>query len=155
MCLACAPPPHLNNLASSVAETSTSLAAHAASGYEGIVQGEAVEGRPSTVLVVEDEELVREVVVRALSFYGHTVVTAASCSEALKHPGPFHVGIFDIRLGDGCGIELAAELLRQGRVARAIFYTGGADPARITRAVDLGTVVSKGDGLEPLLRALG
>jgi DNA-binding NarL/FixJ family response regulator len=113
------------------------------------------QGLATTVLVVEDEEPVREVVVRALLRYGHTVVAAASCSDASKHPGPFDVGIFDIGLGDGDGIELATELLRQGRVARAIFYTGGADPARITQAVELGTVVSKGDGLEPLLRALG
>jgi CheY-like chemotaxis protein len=109
----------------------------------------------TTVLVVEDEELVREVVVRLLSTKGHEVVTAASCAEALKQSGPFDAAIFDIGLGDGCGIDLAAELLPQGRVHRAIFYTGGAALDRLTRAAGLCIVVSKGGGMEPLLRALG
>jgi DNA-binding NarL/FixJ family response regulator len=119
------------------------------------VQGSAVEGTTWTVLVVEDEELVREVVVRALSLFGHTVVAVVSCLEALKQNGPFDIGIFDIGLGDGCGIELATKLLRQDTVARAIFYTGGADPGQISRAAELGAVVSKGAGLAPLLRAVG
>jgi DNA-binding NarL/FixJ family response regulator len=134
---------------------STSLAVHTGSGYEKIVQGSAVEGVAITVLVVEDEELVREVVVRALSLFGHTVVAVVSCLEALKQNGPFDIGIFDIGLGDGCGVELAAELLRRSIVSRAVFYTGGSDSGRMTRAAELGTVVSKGSGLEPLLRAVG
>jgi DNA-binding NarL/FixJ family response regulator len=109
----------------------------------------------NTVLVVEDEDSVRRLLSQALSAEGHSVVAAASCSETANHPGPFDVGIFDISLGDGCGVELAAELLRQGKVARAIFFTGGVDAARISRACALGTVVSKGDGIGSLLAALG
>jgi DNA-binding response OmpR family regulator len=112
-------------------------------------------GDANTVLVVEDEESMRRLVALTLSASGHRVVAAASCAETLDHPGPFALGIFDISLGDGCGVELAAELLRQGRVARVIFFTGGVEPDRISRAGALGTVVSKGDGIESLLRALG
>jgi two-component system, OmpR family, KDP operon response regulator KdpE len=129
------------------------LAARLISGYDRTLEHGPVTDLAKAVLVVEDEELVREVVVRLLSTRGYEVVTAASCAEALKQSGPFDVGIFDIGLGDGCGIELAAGLLHHGKVGRAIFYTSGADSGRITRAGKLGILVGKGSGMDLLLRA--
>jgi DNA-binding NtrC family response regulator len=113
-----------------------------------------VEAMTSTVLVVEDDGHLRKAVARTLSARGHRVVAAASCCETLQHPGPFAVGIFDIALGDGDGVALATDLLRRGRVARAIFFTGSVDVSQVTRAAEIGTVVSKGQGMAPLLRAL-
>jgi CheY-like chemotaxis protein len=113
-----------------------------------------VEADKLRVLVVEDYDAIRRNVARLLSIRGCDVETAASCSEALERLGPFGVGIFDCSLSDGDGVELAAALIRLGRVARATFYTGGSDPARIARAVKVGAVVIKGDGMETLLRAV-
>ena len=113
-----------------------------------------MEAMARTVLLVEDDDPMRKAVTRTLSARGHKVVAAASCCETLQHPGPFAVGIFDIALGDGDGVDLATDLLRQGRVARAVFFTGSVSLSQVSRAAEVGTVVSKGNGMEPLLRAL-
>ena len=111
-------------------------------------------GGAGSVLVVDDDEPLRRTPARTLLANGNEVTTAGSCSEAMSLAGPFDVGIFDIQLGDGCGVELAAAMLADGKVQRAVFYTGGAAFSQIVRAVEIGTVVSKGDGVATLLRAV-
>ena len=114
-----------------------------------------MERQTRTVLLVEVHDVVRRAVARLLSAKGYEVATAASCSKALSQAGPFAVGIFDLSVGDGDGVALAADLLRQGRISRAIFYTGSAEPAQINAASEVGEVISNGDGTKKLLRALG
>ena len=112
--------------------------------------------RPETraVLVVEDDDGVRRAICRALMAVGCHAVMATSCAEARAQAGSFAIGVFDIQLGDGCGVELAAELLRDGKIPRAIFFTGGADGTTLLRALKLGNVISKADGVETLARAV-
>jgi DNA-binding response OmpR family regulator len=91
------------------------------------------------ILVVEDDETVRRSVVRQLRQRGDHVVAAATCRDA-RSAGTFGIGVFDVDLPDGNGIELAGELLAQGSVKAVVFHTGHASqPAR-----ELGTVVLKG-----------
>jgi two-component system nitrogen regulation response regulator GlnG len=67
------------------------------------------------VLVVDDEEGIRFVLGRALAPVGLDVVVAADLAEARSHlsSGRFDGVFVDIRLPDGSGLELAAELSRR------------------------------------------
>ena len=68
--------------------------------------------------------------------------------------GPFGIGVFDIDLPDGDGVELARLLMFRGVVSRVIFYTACAHSSRLARARDLGPVFTKSGNLTPLLEAL-
>jgi len=99
------------------------------------------EGRPvapprppggATVLVAEDEELVREVLTDVLESAGHTVLTAASGEEALEraraHGGPLDLVVSDVVMPGLAGPELARRL-RAERPGLPVLllsgYTGG------------------------------
>jgi len=70
------------------------------------------------VLVVEDEDLVREIVTEGLAEDGHTVIEAPSAEDALamKHTdGPPDVVVTDVNLGQGMtGLALVEEVHRRG-----------------------------------------
>jgi len=57
--------------------------------------------------------------------------------------GPFPIGVFDIELPDGDGIELARSLRSRGVVGRVVFYTACSEPQRLARARELGNVFVK------------
>src|SRR5262249_46745696 len=65
--------------------------------------------------------------------------------------GPFPVGVFDIELPDGDGIELARLLLSRGVVGRAVFYTACTELQRLARAREIGSVFVKSAHLPSLL----
>jgi CheY-like chemotaxis protein len=81
-----------------------------------------------TILLVEDEELVRVLATRVLERAGFTVLTAANAEEALAqaaiHPGPIDLLLADVVMPRVQGPELAAELLRQ-RPGLPILFTSG------------------------------
>lgn len=60
------------------------------------------------ILVVDDEQLVRWFLERALKKWGHEVVTASNINEALKNMGHggFDVLFTDLRMPEGNGAEL-------------------------------------------------
>lgn len=60
------------------------------------------------------------------------------------------LGVFDVDLPDGDGVELAQELLRVGQVKAVVFYTG----RPVNRAADVGTVVTKGSDAAELRAAV-
>ena len=98
------------------------------------------------LLVVEDDPTLGRAVERLLAVDGHRVVSARWFHEALAAPGAFDLGIFDIRLPDGCGIELADRLRAEGIVRDVVFYSGISDEARLGQARLRGTVVPKSRG---------
>lgn len=107
------------------------------------------------VLVVEDDELMRRVLVRALRDDGRfRVKSVRSCGMAAVVRGTFDVGVFDVHLGDGSGIELAAQLQAAGRVQRVVFFTAGASQLERAEAQHHGTYVDKAEGLQGLLEAV-
>lgn len=101
------------------------------------------------ILVVEDDDLVRRAVVRALERDGAVVVAVGSCAEA-RDAGRFDLGIFDVDLPDGEGVVLAQELIRSGQVEHVVFFTGGS-PERPGLA---GPVVAKASGMYELRRVV-
>ena len=104
----------------------------------------------ASVLVVDDNVLLASVMRRRLSSHGLRVVTVGSVAEARRLFESFRVGVFDIELGDGCGVDLAEYLFDWGIVGQVIFFTGGASKTSLARARLLGDVFTKSSDITPL-----
>ena len=100
--------------------------------------------RTPSILVADDDERVAGVVARILESGGLPVVTAHSFGHAQSLTAHFTVGVFDIDLGDGCGVALAEQMVEAGRVRRVVFFSGGVSGERLVRARRLGNVLLKG-----------
>jgi PAS domain S-box-containing protein len=92
-----------------------------------------------TILVVEDEELVLDLVREILTDYGYSVLTAAHGEEGLRvlssHPGPIHLLLTDVVLPMMGGTDLAdrAEALRPE--TRVLFMSGHTEDTVIRHGV--------------------
>ncbi len=88
-----------------------------------------------TVLVVEDQELVRRMLVRALRTYGYRVLEAANPGEALlvaeSCGGPIHLLLTDMVMPGMSGRDLAGRLKLLRPAIGIIYMSGYADPARL------------------------
>jgi PAS domain S-box-containing protein len=97
-----------------------------------------------TVLLAEDEEGVRALVLQVLRRSGYTVLEARDGEEALtlgkEHPGPIHLLLTDVvmpRLGGG---RLASRLTRLRPETRVLFMSGFADSTLVRHEVVSGDV---------------
>ena len=104
-----------------------------------------------SVLLVEDEPPVARAVARTLRLGGMDVVVAPSVARTRILDCRFTVGVLDIDLGDGSGVDLADELLERACVGQVIFFTGCGDPVVLARARRLGPVVAKRQGIGALV----
>jgi len=81
-----------------------------------------------TILLVEDESGLREMVQELLERQGYTVLPAASSHEAIRicgsYPGPVHLLLTDVVLPTSSGHELARRLLHFRRHIRVLFMSG-------------------------------
>ena len=81
-----------------------------------------------TVLLVEDETMLRELSTRTLRSFGYRVLPAASGGEALEleatHSGEIQVLITDLVMPGMSGRQLAAELCRRRPTVRTLFVSG-------------------------------
>ncbi|GMV26050.1 MAG: hypothetical protein AMXMBFR58_20810 [Phycisphaerae bacterium] len=81
-----------------------------------------------TVLVVEDESLVRELAVAALRHRGYTVLEAGTAEEAVDHirsfPGEIHLLLTDVIMPNMSGKQIA-ERMAAVRPATRVLYTSG------------------------------
>jgi len=81
-----------------------------------------------TVLVVEDDDAVRQFIVRVLRQYGYNVVAAAGADEAIaldrRHGGRIHLLLTDVVMPRVRGPELARRLLK-GRADLRVLYVSG------------------------------
>jgi PAS domain S-box-containing protein len=86
-----------------------------------------------TILVVEDEEAVRALILQTLQKYGYTVLAARQGEEALSrcagHPGPIHLLLADVVLPKINGPELAARLASTYPGLKVLFMSGYTDNA--------------------------
>jgi CheY-like chemotaxis protein len=89
---------------------------------------EPVAGGRETILVVEDETLVRDMAVDALRARGYTVIAAQNGSHALQIAkqqfGPIHLLITDLVMPQVGGSELAGQL-EKSRPGMRVLYTSG------------------------------
>ena len=105
---------------------------------ETIVMAEAF-----TVLLVDDDDLVRGPLVHLLSTYGVRVLTAASAIEAMRVLGQERVDVLftDIVMPDQDGIELARQAQQVQPGIRLMFATGYF--SRAATAAQLGKLLFK------------
>jgi hypothetical protein len=87
-----------------------------------------------TVLLVDDETLVREPVRRVLEVHGYTVLAAASADEALvllaAHPGAIDLLMTDVVMPGRYGPQLSNEVART-RPHIKVLFTSGYDRAAL------------------------
>jgi two-component system, NtrC family, response regulator AtoC len=106
------------------------------------------------VLIVEDDLLLARALQRSLISKGIVARHVARCATAAGLLGPFVLGVFDIDLPDGDGVELAHQMVREGIVSQVVFYTACCQPARLARARALGAVFVKSSHLSSLMDVL-
>ena len=96
-------------------------------------------GGDETILVVEDEESVRGLVVRTLASYGYSVVAATNGQDALRvataHAGPIDLVLTDIVMPAIGGPELVRRLRPTLPQARTLFMSGYTDDAVMRHGV--------------------
>jgi len=97
-----------------------------------------------TILVVEDEEAVRRVLLEMLQQTGYRVITAEGGREALeicrKTNTPIHILITDVVMPQMGGRELAARLRQVAPGLKVLFVSGYTDSAIVHHGVlDAGT----------------
>lgn len=83
-----------------------------------------------TILVVEDEEVVREVTRRLLQWQGYEVLVAANADEALRQferSASVDVLLTDVVMAGGSGPELARRLTGQRPDLKVIYISGYTD----------------------------
>jgi nitrogen-specific signal transduction histidine kinase/ActR/RegA family two-component response regulator len=92
-----------------------------------------------TVLVVEDEPLVRNLAVRALTDQGYRVLSAADATDALAtslaFDGPLHLLVTDVVMPGMNGRELADRLAQDRAGLRVLYISGYADHAVVRHGV--------------------
>jgi len=84
-----------------------------------------------TVLLVEDEEMVRNLAAEVLKKNGYTVLVVSNPGEALllaeRHPEPIHLVLADVVMPLMNGPELAGRISRLRPKAQVLFMSGYAD----------------------------
>lgn len=100
-------------------------------------EGAAIEQPPSelrvgseTILLVEDDEMVRKVITRVLQMQGYRVLATQDGESAMQrlrgHRGPLHLVISDLIMPGMSGKQLHAELRDDGICCPVIFISGHA-----------------------------
>ncbi len=90
-------------------------------------------GGDETILIVEDSEQVRGLVIRCLERHGYRVLGAASGVEALRYcsryPGQIHLLLCDVVLPKMGGFEIAKHVLEVRPDTQVIYMSGFTDDA--------------------------
>lgn len=115
------------------------------------------ENESFNILVVDDDEVFRQRLARALRERGHEVRGASSCEEALalaRQESP-EFAVVDLRMPGGSGLELVRDLAVLDPSTRIVVLTGYGSIATAVDAVRLGAVqyLNKPVGTDELLAA--
>ena len=90
-------------------------------------------GGHETILIVEDEENVRELLLRSLARHGYTLLTASDGRDALRvasrHKGAIDLILTDVVMPHMGGPELVASIRSRLPSAKALFMSGYTDDA--------------------------
>ena len=112
-----------------------------------------------SVLVVDDDEVFRQRLARALAERGLDVRAAADLASALAvaRSDPPELAIVDLRMPGGSGLELVQELRKLDAATRILVLTGYGSIATAVEAIKLGAVhyLSKPADADEILAALG
>ncbi len=118
------------------------------------------QGGTETILLVDDEELVRNLGKRILERSGYTVLTAANGKEALdlykKEKGKLSLVILDLIMPEMGGRQCLEELLKIDPKARVLISSGFAANGQTREALQTGArgFVGKPYNMKQVLRAV-
>jgi PAS domain S-box-containing protein len=97
------------------------------------------EGRGETIMLVEDEDSVRESVGEYLRGCGYEILEASSGQEALevvaRHIGPIHLLLTDVIMPRMSGPELARKLAAHHRIGVTLYMSGYTDDAIVNHGL--------------------
>ncbi|MEP7049187.1 MAG: response regulator [Pseudomonadota bacterium] len=113
-----------------------------------------MENAGQRLLVVEDDVTVARALSRTLARRGYAVAICRSCTAARALAQTFDFAVLDLDLPDGNGVDLARDLMADGKVPSVLFFTGSCDSAMLARARRVGTVVTKAEGSSSVLAFL-
>jgi len=113
-------------------------------------------GRLETILIAEDEQLVRDVLVRAFERSGYRVIAAANGSEAIElcreHAATIDLALLDIVMPDLSGPEVYERLQRLRPGIPMLFVSGYSDTSRLAHRIpETATVFAKPFKFDELL----
>ncbi|MBI4484326.1 MAG: PAS domain S-box protein, partial [Acidobacteria bacterium] len=98
-----------------------------------VTAGTRIPAGSETLLLAEDDELVRKLVRQTLEMYGYTVLEARQGAEALeicqRHEGPIHLIVTDVVMPEMSGRELAYRVSQLRPPMKVLYlsgYTGNA-----------------------------
>ena len=93
----------------------------------GALPSEELRGS-ETILVVEDEDLVRQMVREILVQYGYSVLESRSGGEAVdlcsRHQGTIHLMLTDVVMPGMSGVELSKRLAPMQPEMKVLFMSG-------------------------------
>jgi PAS domain S-box-containing protein len=88
-----------------------------------------------TILLVEDEQPIRELVRKVLARYGYDVLEASDVADALeiaeRHPAPIHLLLSDIVMPELSGPVMAQRAMRYRREMRVLYMSGFINRLRV------------------------
>jgi len=93
-----------------------------------------------TILLVEDEDMLRGLLAKFLRIYGYTVLEARHGGEALltceRHPGPIHLMVTDVVMPQMSGRELVDRLTPLRPEMKVLYMSGYAEDALVQHGVE-------------------
>ena len=97
----------------------------------------AVQSQQVSILVVDDEAMLRKLLEKMLTKHGYAVQTAGSGNEAIQvgQEKEFDVILMDYRLGDMSGLDAFREIRKKQAACRVVFLTGDPNINEIRSAV--------------------
>jgi two-component system cell cycle sensor histidine kinase/response regulator CckA len=95
------------------------------------------------VVIVEDDEGVRELLVGVLTHYGYEVQAYATAEEALEQAAPFDLLLSDVLLPGMNGPELVREMRRRHPGVPALLMSGDTGHVVDPRELDAGGFLQK------------
>jgi two-component system, response regulator RegA len=110
-----------------------------------------------SLLIVDDDEVLRERLARAFRERGFDAVTAASCEEAVaiaSRESP-EMAVIDLRMPGGSGLELLRQLKEIDAATRVVVLSGYGSIATAVEAIRLGAMnfLPKPANADAILRA--
>ncbi|WP_199699177.1 ActR/PrrA/RegA family redox response regulator transcription factor [Oleomonas cavernae] len=95
-----------------------------------------------TLLLVDDDDTLRERLARALTKRGYTVITAGSVAAGISaaRANPPRFAVCDLRLGDGNGLDVVEAVREANPDARIVMLTGYGNIATAVAAVKAGAL---------------
>ena len=106
---------------------------------ESAAQKKAAARGTETILLVEDEEMVRNLVHETLARQGYRILDASDPAEARRiaesHQGPIQLLIADVVMPKTSGRDLARELIRRRPDMKVLYMSGYTDAAVVSSGI--------------------